>query len=55
LTKRIVERALRGELTLHLGYEQREKPRKEENYQNRYRKYNAAVHNKIGIKVLLNK
>jgi transposase-like protein len=38
LTKRLVERALRGELTHHLGYEQREKPREEENYRNGYSK-----------------
>jgi transposase-like protein len=38
LTKRLVERALRGELTHHLGYEQREKPCEEENYRNGYSK-----------------
>ena len=36
LTKRLIERALRGELTHHLGYEQREKPSEEENYRNGY-------------------
>ena len=38
LTKRLVERALRGELTHHLGYEQREKASTEENCRNGYSK-----------------
>lgn len=38
LTKRLVERALRGELTHHLGYEQREKASTEGNCRNGYSK-----------------
>jgi len=38
LTKRLVEKALRGELTHHLGYNQRAKPEEEENWRNGYSK-----------------
>ena len=38
LTKRVVERALAGELTYHLGYEAGEQPREDGNHRNGYSK-----------------
>lgn len=38
LTKRMVERALAGELTYHLGYKERAKPEEQTNYRNGYSK-----------------
>ena len=41
LTKRALEKALRGELTHHLGYAKKEKPEGEENWRNGYSKKNC--------------
>ena len=38
LSKRILEKALAGELTHHLGYEDRKKPMEQENWRNGYSK-----------------